>query len=102
MPPIRFRIRTMMAVIALVPVFLWARPDPLSFFGVFAMVEIVLLPTILVVTITFLVAVIVEIIATEVFSWPGRIRRWQSARKSNGPFRSSGPDQSGESKGGVG
>jgi uncharacterized protein HemY len=70
----------------------------LSFFGVFAMVESVLLPTILVVTITFLVAVIVEIIATEVLSWPGRIRRWQSARKSNGRFRSPGPDQSGEAE----
>jgi hypothetical protein len=103
MPPIRFRIRSMMAVIALVAVFmvlfLWARYDRSPFFGRFRVVVILPMATILVVIIIFLVAVIVEMIALEVLSWCDRMRRWRLARKSNGPFRSPGPDQSGESKG---
>ena len=103
MPLIRFRMRTMMAVIALAAVFmvLFLRPltDLWPFTGRYRVVVILPLATLLVVIIIFLVAAVVEMIALAVPAWCDRMRRWRFARKSNGRFRRTDPDEIGEPKG---
>ena len=96
MPPIRFRVKTIMIVIAALAVVMGRlrfRTRARFYFDSIVTLPIV---AILLVIIIFLGAVIVELIASEIRPWCDRVRRWQLARKANGRFRRSEPNRSGE------
>jgi hypothetical protein len=103
MPPVRFRIRTVMiAVVALAVLMRMVRALNGPFFDdmvVFAAAVVLLAAAIvasLVVVIVFLARVVVDLFVFAVYSWRGPTRPRQFTRTANRPFRRPEPGRRGE------
>jgi phosphatidylglycerophosphate synthase len=103
MPPIRFRIRTIMILIAALALVMGAlNALRLPFFDnmiAFTAALIFLVSAavaILVLVVFFVVRVVVDLFACAVYFWRGRTRWWQFSRRVHRPFRRRETDRRGE------
>ncbi len=99
MPPIRFRIRTVMIAIVVLAVLMFTLTGILrsnAQVGLSLMTDILFAAAVVAAVVVVPIAVVIEFSVFAVFFCRGRTHRRQFLRKDSRPFRRPKPDQSGE------